>query len=79
MISHMKITLVIDDHVLDRLRREAAKRKQTVSALVESALSKFLERQAPRGPLPRLPAFDGGGASVDVADREALHRAMKGR
>jgi hypothetical protein len=29
--------------------------------------------------LPPLPSFDGGGALVDIADREALYRAMEGR
>ncbi len=29
--------------------------------------------------LPPLPAFDGGKLLVDVADRDALYRAMEGR
>jgi hypothetical protein len=29
--------------------------------------------------LSPLPTFDGGGCQVDVADRDALYRAMEGR
>ena len=29
--------------------------------------------------LPSLPSFKSGGALVDLADREALYRAMEGR
>ena len=30
-------------------------------------------------PLPPLPTFRGGGALVDVADRDALYEVMEGR
>ncbi len=33
---------------------------------------------APAPPAP-LPSFDGGGTFVDIADRDALYRAMEGR
>jgi hypothetical protein len=76
----MKTTLVIDDKVLRQLRREAARQGRTISELVEAALRAFLERKdaAPKA-LPPLPSFDGGGAYVDVADRDALYQAMEGR
>jgi hypothetical protein len=79
MVFHMKTTLVIDDTVLERLRREAARQGRTISELVEAALRSFLERGPARGPLPPLPSFHGGGALVDIADREALYQAMEGR
>ena len=75
----MKTTLVIDDTVLQRLRQEAARQGKTISELVEAALRSFLERSSRRGPLPPLPAFNSGGAYVDIADREALYQAMEGR
>jgi hypothetical protein len=75
----MKTTLVIDDTVMKRLRREAARQGRTISELVEAALRAFLERGPGRATLPPLPAFDSGGAYVDVSDREALYQAMEGR
>jgi hypothetical protein len=79
MVFHMKTTLNIDDGVMVRLREEAARRGTTLSALVEAALRLLLEQPPSRAELPALPAFDGGGALVDLADREALYQAMEGR
>lgn len=75
----MKTTLVIDDTVLKRLRREAAQQGRTISELVEAALRQFLAQRPARAALPDLPTFDSGGAFVDVADREALYQAMDRR
>ncbi|MCU0230550.1 MAG: ribbon-helix-helix protein, CopG family [Acidobacteria bacterium] len=76
----MKTTLVIDDGVMKRLRQEAARKGTTISALVEAALRLFLENRSRAAPeAPALPSFDGGGAFVDIADRDALYRAMEGR
>lgn len=75
----MKTTLNIDDTVMERLRREAARSGRTMSELVELALRNLLRPTRNRTPLPPLPAFDGGGALVDIADRDALYRAMEGR
>lgn len=79
MVSHMKTTLNIDDSVMARLKREAARTGRTMSDLVETALRNLLRAQREREPLPRLPSFDGGGALVDIADRDALYRTMEGR
>jgi len=79
MVCHMKTTLNIDDGVMDRLRREAARTGKTMSELVETALRLLLQSRRQRAELPALPTFDSGGAFVDVADREALYRAMDGR
>jgi len=79
MVSHMKTTLNIDDSVMARLRREAARTGRTMSELVETALRNLLRAKRDREPLPPLPTFDGGGALVDLADREALYGAMEGR
>lgn len=74
----MKTTLVIDDTVMKRLRQKAASSRRTISELVESALRRSLQEPAPKRKLPPLPAFDGG-AKVNVADRDALYRAMEER
>jgi hypothetical protein len=50
-----------------------------MSELVESALRLMLQSRKSRGELAPLPTFKSGGTLVDVADREALYRAMKGR
>lgn len=76
----MKTTLVIDDTILDKLRRAAAKEGTTISKLVEAALRSFLERRkAPPPKLAPLPVFAGGEMLVDIADREALYRAMEAK
>lgn len=79
MVSHIKTTLNIDDTVMDRLRIEAARSGRTMSEIVETALRDFLRERPDREPLPPLPSFDGGGAGVDISDRDALYRAMEGR
>jgi hypothetical protein len=73
----MKTTLVIDDTVMARVKREAAERRCTMSALVESALRLHLEAPKPPKKLPPLPTFHSGGYLVDIADRDALYNAME--
>ncbi len=79
MVFHMKTTLNIDDTVMNLLRQEAARSGRTMSELVETALRRLLEERPKPCGLSPLPTFDGGGALVDVADREALYQAMEGR
>ena len=79
MVIHMKTTLNIDDTVMNLLRHEAARSGRTMSELVETALRRLLEERPKPCDLSPLPTFDGGGALVDVADREALYQAMEGR
>jgi hypothetical protein len=73
----MKTTLVIDDGVLAKLGREAAREGKTISELVEAALRLFLERRPASVALPPLPTFKLGQPKVDLADRDALYRAME--
>jgi hypothetical protein len=75
----MKTTLNIDDSVMARLRRESARSGRTMSELVETALRRLLQARPDAVELPPLPSFKSGGALVDIADREALYRAMEGR
>ena len=79
MVIHMKTTLNIDDTVMARLRREAARRGCTMSELVETALRLLLQRRAGDRVVPPLPTFRSAGQLVDIADREALYHAMEGR
>ena len=65
--------------VLERLRREAARQRRTMSELVESALRLLFQMRRERPELPPLPSFASGGALVEVADRQALYEAMEGR
>lgn len=79
MVSHMKTTLIIDDGVMARLKREAARQGKTMSELVETALRLFLQNRPRAAELPPLPSFRGGAELVDLADRDALYDAMEGR
>ena len=79
MVFHMKTTLTIDDTVMARLRRESARTGRTMSELVETALRRLLQAKPDVVDLQPLPTFRSGGALVDLADREALYRAMEGR
>lgn len=79
MVFPMKTTLVIDDHVMKRLRQEAVREGRTISELVEAALRRFLNHEPPPTDLPPLPAYEGRGTTVDVSDRRALYELMVGR
>lgn len=78
MVQHMKTTLNIDDSVMQRLREEAARQGRTMSELVEAGLRLLLEQSGQQVNEVRepLPQWRSGGASVDVADREALYDRM---
>jgi len=75
MIYHMKTTLTIDDGVMVRVKREAARRGMTMSHFVESALRRHLEAKPPVGPLAPLPTFRAEFL-IDISSREALYGAM---
>jgi ribbon-helix-helix CopG family protein len=80
MVFHMKTTLNIDDTVMNRLRREAARQGKTMSELVEAALRLlFHTRRKSKRKLKPLPTFRSGGHLVDIADRDALYDVMEGR
>jgi hypothetical protein len=79
MVIHMKTTLNIDETIMARLKAEAARSGRTMSELVELALRQLLQTRRTAAVAEPLPVFRSGGALVDVADREALYRAMEGR
>lgn len=74
----MTNTLPIDDDVMRRLRDEAERRGSTPEELLDQALRRMLEQPGKRDRRRELPTFRGGGALVDIADRDALFRAMEG-
>jgi hypothetical protein len=76
MVFRMKTTLLIPDPVFDDLKRQAAKRGTTLSALAAELLRKGLAARPKPVKLPPLPSFDGGPLLVDVADRDALYDVL---
>ena len=76
----MKITLNIDDTIMRALRGEAARRRTTMSALVEAGLRRILfvdpSTETPSDPLPPLPTWRGGEMLVDISNRDELYRVM---
>ncbi len=78
MVIHMKTTLNISDVTMLEVKREAARRRQTMSELVEAALRAIVEPQQRAVDLPPLPEFAGGGLRVNVANRDALYNVMEG-
>ena len=77
MVSHMKTTLNISDVIMRQIKREAARQERTMSELVEAALRALLQKGSEARELPPLPEFSTGGASVNVANREALYDVME--
>lgn len=78
MVIHMKTTLSISDVTMRELKREAARRRQTMSEMVEAALRTIVEPRHPVTKLPPLPEFSSGGLRINVANRDALYDVMGG-
>jgi hypothetical protein len=73
MVFRMKTTLIIPDPVFRDLKRRAAERNETMSALVAEYLVRGLRETRKPKRLFRIPTFSAGPPKVDVADREALY------
>lgn len=78
MVIHMKTTLNISDATMREVKREAARRRQTMSEMVEAALRTIIEPEQREAKLPPLPEFSSGGLRVNVANRDALYNVMGG-
>ena len=76
MVIRMKTTLNISDVTMREVKREAARRQQTMSEMVEAALRRMIEPAQRDTKLPPLPEFRSGGLRVNVANRDALHDVM---
>lgn len=81
MVFHMKTTLNIDDSVMDKLKQEAARRKTTMSKLVEAGIRRILEDEQGKshGKRPKLPSWNSGGSLADISNREELYKIMEDR
>jgi hypothetical protein len=78
MFLHMRTTLIIPDQLMRELKRRAAQRRITLSDLVAETLRRGLAGAAGRATVPaQLPVHDLGRTRVDIADRDALYRAME--
>lgn len=74
----MRTALIIPDNLVRELKRLAAERGQTLSAVVAEVMRRGLERRPFPEDLPLLTTHKLGRPKVNVADRDALHRAMEG-
>ncbi|MCU0857818.1 MAG: hypothetical protein MUC65_05370 [Pontiellaceae bacterium] len=74
----MKMTLNISDVTMIAVKREAARRRQTMTELVEAALRAAVEPKLREVDLSPLPEFSSGGLRVNVASRDALYNTMEG-
>jgi len=80
----MRTTVRLDDALLERAKREAARRRMTLTALIEQGLRLAIARPAARRPAGRvtLPVCRRGGGTlptVDLDDSAALLDRMEGR
>jgi hypothetical protein len=75
----MKTTLILPDHLFRELKRQAARRRTTLSAVVAEVIRRGLEVRPAGRELPPLPSYPMGRPLVDLADRDALFQAMEGR
>jgi hypothetical protein len=84
MLRHMRTTVRLDDALLDRARREAARRGVTLTSLIEQGLQLVLRRPLKRSERPRvrLPECRAGGGllpGVDLDDSAGLLDRMESR
>ncbi|MBI2981312.1 MAG: hypothetical protein HYY44_03280 [Deltaproteobacteria bacterium] len=75
----MKTTLVINDLFFRRIKAIAAKKRKTLSEVVESLLRLGLaqEGQTGRTSLSKLPEYKAGRCRVEISDRDALYQVME--
>jgi hypothetical protein len=77
MVFHMNVTLIIPDPVFRALKRRAAERDETMSALVTEYLAQGLrETRKPKRPF-RFPTFKMGPPRLNVANREELYEVLE--
>lgn len=50
---------------------------KTTLDIDDAVAAELLRSRRKRGDLPALPSFHGGGALVDITDRDALYQAME--
>ncbi len=80
MIFHMKrTTLILNERQFAELKKLAAEERRTLSSVTEELLRAGMSarRLRRRKKLARLPAWNMGRPKVDLADRNALYKAME--
>jgi len=83
MSGHMRTTVRLDDALLDQARREAQRRGETLTALIEKGLRLELAHAKPdrRRPKVAIPVFRGGKGllpGVDLNNSADLLDIMEG-
>jgi hypothetical protein len=74
----VRTTLILHDRRLAEVKRLAADRGQTMSAVIDEFLAEGLRRaQTPRRRSATLPVFNMGEPRVNVADRDQLFDLME--
>lgn len=72
-----RTTLILDEGLLEGIRREAQRRECDMSTVVNECLRTGLHRRKAVTPSPSaLPVFALGRPRVNLADRDALEAAM---
>jgi hypothetical protein len=84
MSRHMRTTVRLDDALLNQARHEAARRGETLTALIEEGLRRVLaqsrmSRRRQRVVLPSCRAGGGVLPGVDLNDTAAVLEIMEGR
>ena len=82
MLGQMRTTLNVDDNLMGRVRRAAAARGLTLTALVEEALRELLESYEATPPTVAfdMPVVEGRRPpAADLADRDTLYEYLEGR
>ena len=84
MSRHMRTTVRLDDVLLDLARREAERRGETLTSLIERGLRLVLanpEKRPKRPPVEIPVCREGGGTlpGVDLDDSAALLDIIEGR
>ncbi len=79
MLRPMRTTVQLDDALLERAKREAARRHMTLTALIEEGLRLAIARPAVRITLPVCRRGGGTLLTVDLDNSAALLGRMEGR
>ena len=84
MPRHMRTTIRLDDALLERAKREAERRGETLTSLIERSLRLALAapQQRPRRRHVEIPVSRQGGGTlpgVDLDDSAALLDVVEGR
>jgi hypothetical protein len=84
MSRHMRTTVRLNDGLLEQAKREAARRKQTLTSLIEQGLRLVLAQPSSLRPRRRvtIPISRVGGGlqpGIDLNDSSGVIDAMEGR